>query len=112
MSERIAGVVSGLAVLALAVASPIASAEGQDERIAAGRTLFGARGCSGCHTVAGTGGQVGPDLSRLGTRFTEAAMRVWLTTPDSQKLTVHNQVTLTLTDAEVRALAAYLSSLR
>jgi len=34
------------------------------EKIRSGRFLFEARGCSGCHTVMGKGGTVGPDLTR------------------------------------------------
>ncbi|MBI4279439.1 MAG: cytochrome c, partial [Armatimonadetes bacterium] len=33
-----------------------------------GEMLFGERGCNGCHTIKGVGGQVGPDLSKVGVR--------------------------------------------
>jgi cytochrome c553 len=102
----------GIAIVGLALAPAARGADERDAAVAEGRTLFAARGCSGCHAVAGTGGEAGPDLSRVGTRYTEAALRAWLTTPDRQRLTVHTQVTLTLTSPEVRALAAYLGSLR
>ena len=34
--------------------------------VAAGKILFGDRGCSGCHTINGEGGAVGPDLTDEG----------------------------------------------
>jgi mono/diheme cytochrome c family protein len=39
-------------------------AEGGDP--ARGRQRFGEIGCNGCHTVAGVGGMVGPELTRIG----------------------------------------------
>jgi ubiquinol-cytochrome c reductase cytochrome b subunit len=35
-----------------------------------GAQVFQDRGCHGCHTIAGTGGQRGPDLSTVGSRLT------------------------------------------
>ena len=35
---------------------------------ARGQELFGTVGCNGCHTVAGVGGSVGPDLTTAGAR--------------------------------------------
>ncbi|MBI5136806.1 MAG: c-type cytochrome [Nitrospirae bacterium] len=49
-------------LLALAWASPVHADVG------AGRALYDAKGCAGCHAIAGAGGQVGPDLSAEGTR--------------------------------------------
>jgi putative heme-binding domain-containing protein len=34
-----------------------------------GKAMFAATLCSSCHRIAGEGGEVGPDLSQLGTRF-------------------------------------------
>jgi putative heme-binding domain-containing protein len=36
-----------------------------------GKTLFTAIACSSCHKFNGDGGSIGPDLTQLGTRFTE-----------------------------------------
>jgi nitric oxide reductase subunit C len=33
-----------------------------------GRQLYASQGCSGCHTINGVGGKVGPDLSQVGSR--------------------------------------------
>ena len=54
------------AVLVLAVGVS-ACAPGQSDRgnPARGEQRFGEIGCNGCHTVAGVGGTVGPDLTRV-----------------------------------------------
>jgi putative heme-binding domain-containing protein len=36
-----------------------------------GKKMFAASLCSSCHMMQGEGGSIGPDLSQLGTRFTE-----------------------------------------
>src|SRR5690606_1792936 len=36
-----------------------------------GKMMFAATMCSSCHSVGGEGGAVGPDLTNLGTRFSE-----------------------------------------
>lgn len=33
-----------------------------------GKQLYDTKGCAGCHKIAGEGGEVGPDLTREGTR--------------------------------------------
>lgn len=38
-----------------------------------GAQLFAATGCGGCHAVAGQGGRIGPDLTRIGERGSLAA---------------------------------------
>src|SRR5439155_5033554 len=37
-----------------------------------GAPLYGARACAGCHTVAGRGGAIGPDLTDIGARASAA----------------------------------------
>jgi putative heme-binding domain-containing protein len=39
-----------------------------------GKLMYQASVCSSCHTMRGEGGQIGPDLTQLGTRFTEKDM--------------------------------------
>jgi len=44
----------------------------KDRDFAAGRNLFHASSCAACHRFAGEGGNVGPDLSSLGNKFSAA----------------------------------------
>jgi mono/diheme cytochrome c family protein len=97
------GVVLGLFVTA---------ALGQDStQVAEGKRLFTDRGCYGCHTMGASGTPIAPDLSRVGSKHTEAYLIAWLLDPKEQKPGAHMPM-LALTSGEVRALAAYLSSLR
>lgn len=79
--------------------------------VAAGKQLFNDQGCHGCHTVGASGTPIAPDLSAVGSKHTEAYLRAWLRDPKQQKPRAH-MPRLELTEAETRALAAYLSSLR
>jgi cytochrome c oxidase subunit II len=87
-----------------------------------GEELFFRGGCGHCHTVRGTGadGTIGPDLTHVGSRRSLAAgimnnhvgtMAGWIA--GSQDLKPGNAMpdTATYTGAELRALAAWLSSL-
>jgi cytochrome c553 len=79
--------------------------------VAEGRRVFQDQGCYGCHAIGQTGTPIGPDLSHIGAKHNRSYLIGWLRDPSSQKPTAH-MPKLTLTDAEVQALAAYLDSLR
>jgi len=76
-----------------------------------GKRLFTEQGCYGCHTVGKTGTPIGPDLSTIGSKRSEADLRAWLIDPYLQKPTAHMPA-LSMRESEARALAAYLASLR
>lgn len=100
--------VLGLAVF-LAGAPVVAQA--QSALVAQGSKLFSEQGCNGCHTVGKMGTPIGPDLSRVGSRYPQSYLVEWLRDPASQKPTAH-MPKLQLTEKEMHALAAYLASLR
>ena len=106
MSPRVASAV--LSVLAVLLAVPV---QGQDGPVAEGRRVFRDQGCYGCHLAEGMGTPIGPDLSRIGARRDQADLARWLRDPSGHRPGAH-MPRLDLTDAEVRALAAYLASLR
>lgn len=85
---------------------------GQDGALVAqGKQVFNDQGCYGCHTMGQSGTPIAPDLSKIGSKHSEAYLRRWLEDPKSQKPTAH-MPKLALTKGEARALAAYLASLR
>jgi cytochrome c1 len=88
-------------------------AAAQDHRALAarGKELFIAHGCYGCHTVGATGTPIASDLSRIGAKHSQAFLHDWLRDPAKQKPTAH-MPRIELTEAETKALAAYLGSLR
>jgi cytochrome c oxidase subunit 2 len=93
-----------------------------DPFLAQGRELFFASGCGACHTVRGTpaAGELGPDLTHLGSRLSLAAgilpnnvgtIAGWIA--DTRHLKPGNKMPPfnTFTGVELRALAAWLASL-
>lgn len=93
-----------------------------DEALARqGRDLFLSGNCIGCHTVRGTNarGQIGPDLTHVGSRRTIAAgmlentpenLAAWLRDPQAIKPDNLMQIP-DMTEEDIERLAAYLSSL-
>ncbi len=67
--------------------------------------------CQSCHTIGGTGGYVGPNLSNAGDWLTPAWIEAWLRNP--QALVPDTiEPRRNFTADEVRALTAYLTTLR
>jgi cytochrome c oxidase subunit 2 len=83
------------------------SAESADE----GRQLFFSQGCYGCHRIGAAGTPIANDLSHIGRKYTESELARWLRDPATQKPTAH-MPRLALQEDEIRALAAYLATLR
>lgn len=99
----------GVAVTVVAVATACSAADG--DLAASGKRLFTAQGCHGCHTVGKTGTPIATDLSHIGGRRSRDELARWLSDPAAQKPTAH-MPKLALSETEIRALAAYLASLR
>jgi cytochrome c oxidase subunit 2 len=88
-----------------------------------GRDAFLSGGCGACHTVRGTpaAGTLGPDLTHLGSRRSIAAGRLdnhagtlagWIADPQSIKPGNLMPPTTVYTGEELRAVAAWLESLK
>ncbi len=87
---------------------------------AEGKAVFAAQACVGCHAIKGvSAGTLGPDLTHFGSRATLAAglrpntvdhLVAWLRDPQSVKPGA-KMPNLGLSDAQARAIAAYLLSL-
>ncbi len=96
--------------LVLAGAAP-ALGQGNAVRVERGGQWFMDSGCYGCHTVGKLGTPIGPDLSHVGTKYPLDYLERWLRDPTFQRPSAH-MPRLELTEAQVRAVAAYLSSLK
>jgi mono/diheme cytochrome c family protein len=79
--------------------------------VARGQAAFKNNGCYGCHMIGKFGTPIGPDLSTVGRKYDRDYLARWLRDPAMQRPSAHMPA-LELTDADVRALAAYLSTLR
>ena len=85
-----------------------------DERtalVARGKFLFTDKyNCIGCHTIAGYGGKVGPDLSQSGYRLTADWTYQWISNP--QAIAPDTKMpNLGLSQDEAKAITLYLGTL-
>jgi mono/diheme cytochrome c family protein len=76
-----------------------------------GQAAFKENGCYGCHMIGKFGTPIGPDLSHVGRKYPPDYLTRWLRDPAAQRPTAHMPA-LELSDADIKALAAYLGSLR
>jgi cytochrome c oxidase subunit 2 len=99
-----------------------AAAAPDDDLARLGAGLFLANGCAACHRIAGTAatGRIGPDLTHVASRHSIAAgvlpttadaLRRWLADTSRIKPGVHMPAFGMLPEAELQALAAYLTAL-
>ncbi len=77
-----------------------------------GEAIYKAQGCSACHTIAGVGGKVGPDLSLVGRKREKEWIEAQLRDPKA-----HNPKSIMpgfskLSPKDLDDLAAYLAGLR
>jgi mono/diheme cytochrome c family protein len=111
--------VSGMtaAVMAAVVAGSVLAApkkpaaKPDPSLVAAGKKVFETVGCGGCHKVAGKGGAVGPDLSKVGKEHDVA----WLTKKIKDPKSVKKDTTMppfTGKAQDLKAVATYLASLK
>ncbi len=96
--------------LVVAVVALVASS-GAQEPTEQGRRYYMDSGCYGCHTIGQMGTPIGPDLSRVGAEYSRAYLERWLRDPSAQRPSAHMPA-LELSEQQVTAVAAFLSSLR
>jgi mono/diheme cytochrome c family protein len=96
---------------AIALAATVAFGQDGTALASQGKRLFTEQGCYGCHTVGKAGTPIANDLSEVGSKYTESYLREWLREPQQQKPRAH-MPKIQMTEADGRALAAYLASLK
>ncbi len=99
-----------LTLVTLATAGAVAAAAETPNLVLQGRQTFFTQ-CHGCHTLGAAGTPIAYDLSHIGAKYSRAELERWLRDPSAQKPTAH-MPRLDLTEPDVRALAAYLSTLK
>jgi len=77
-----------------------------------GLAVFEEQGCAACHTVAGAGGAVGPDLTRIGRTRDAAWLARFIQDPSTVDPTSEMPPYDALTPEDLSALVAYLETLR
>ena len=104
--------VAGVVVAAVGLLAGAYGAQGQiDGSTARGQTAFFTNGCHGCHIVEKAGTPIGPDLSHVGSRYSEQYLARWLQDPAAHRPSTRMPA-LELSQDDIRALAAYLATLR
>ena len=96
---------------AVLVSAPVLGCVHSTTMVQQGTETFVAEGCHGCHTVGKLGTPIGPDLSHVGARYDNDYLVRWLRDPMSVRPAAH-MPQLELSETQIAALAAYLSSLR
>jgi nitric oxide reductase subunit C len=77
-----------------------------------GEAVYQAQGCSACHVIAGVGGKVGPELSKVGEKRDKKWIETQISNPKS-----HNPQSIMpgftkLSQQDIDDLASYLAGLR
>jgi len=116
MSEKEAATLADY--MAMVLQLPAANPAGVDAKqftsamVAQGKELYASKyQCQACHTIGNAGGYVGPNLSNAGGWLTPAWIEAWLKNP--QALVPGTiEPRRDFTDDEVKALTAYLLTLR
>lgn len=73
----------------------------------AGKKVFEVR-CKGCHTINGSGGTRGPNLSNVGKRMDEAGIREFVKDPQAVRPGTR-MPQLSLSEKQLEVVAAYLA---
>lgn len=77
-----------------------------------GEELFKTMGCPACHMIGGIGGQIGPDLTKVGGRRSADWIEQQIKDPKSHYPNSVMPSFAQLPDKDVKAIADYLSGLR
>jgi mono/diheme cytochrome c family protein len=103
------GVVASPAAVPLA--APSEGVEAEDTILARGRGVYAEQGCAACHSIAGAGSPRSP-LDGVGARLSSEQIRLWIVDPQAARPGVRKPAYDDLSPADLRALVAYLRSLR
>ena len=96
---------------AIALAATVAFGQDGTALVSQGKRLFTGQGCYGCHTIGKAGTPIANDLSQVGSKYPESYLRQWLREPQQQKPRAH-MPKIEMTEADARAIAVYLASLK
>ncbi len=77
-----------------------------------GETVFKTQGCSACHMIGGTGGRVGPDLTKVGNIRSKEWIKEQIKDPKSHNPNSIMPSFAKLPEGDIEALADYLSGLK
>ena len=98
-------------VLVVTFFGSMASAQGDEALIEKGKEIYNEKKCSMCHKMDGVGGDIGSELSGVGSRRDTEWIKGFLKDPKSV-IPGTKQPPFKGTDEELEAVATYLGSLK
>lgn len=96
----------------LAVSGAAAGPSPAQASVAAGKAVFNNEGCSACHKIGGVGGDVGPDLSDIGSRKDKDWLKKQITDPTAHFAHSVMPPYSNLNEKDLDNLVQYLASLK
>ncbi len=90
---------------------PEISVTADSAMLAEGKDIYDDYACYGCHTIDGDGGEVGPDLSDVGSRLKPGYLKVFLKDP-LKAIPGTPMKNFDFWDEEIQPLVAWLMSLK
>lgn len=122
MRRSLGGIAIAFGTMAVLMSGTVVTAQAPDSaKVAAGQKLYDTLKCSTCHQIKGVGGKLSTALDGAGSKFSEADIRKWLTTPAAMEAKLPKKPAMPmstymkahkLADADVDALAAYMLGLK
>src|SRR5215472_2696168 len=71
-----------MTVILVGVGATVLASQAVDPaKVAAGQKAYDIKQCATCHAIAGKGGKLSTALDDVGSKYSEADIRAWLTTP-------------------------------
>ena len=87
-------------------------AQGADELVGKGKEIYTQKKCSMCHKIEGVGGKIGPDLSDEGDKGRSEEWLIKYFKDPKSSMPEAKMRPVKGTDEELKALVAYLMSLK
>jgi mono/diheme cytochrome c family protein len=86
--------------------------DGNNPALPAGEAVFKSLMCSGCHSISGVGGNLGPDLTKIGAKRSKEWLAEQIKDPKSKNPASIMPAYKDLSKADLDALVDYLASLK
>jgi len=102
-------IIFALLEVAGAMSAPATPAGEESPLVQAGRDIYQEINCAYCHSIGGVGGNIGPDLSSVGSQLDQETLSTYLRDPHAMTpTTLHPK--LLFTDEELESLISYLQT--
>lgn len=112
MRRRVQFMLGTVLVVALIFGNRVEGTQASSAFIAQGEKVYGDKKCAGCHMIGGQGGKIGGDLSQVGAKRDPQWLSTFLNNPKALVPKATIMPPFKGTEEELKALTAYLASLK